>query len=130
LHQSPFLQDIQKLLVEANLLLVASIAKQFTFNESPLSFLDLMQEGSIGLMTAIHKFRLEKGHRFSTYATWWISQAIRRALEEQSQLIRVPVYIIAAQRCATKAFTNGFNNNPNSHNLIFSFYFLCFADLS
>ncbi|MFQ6041720.1 MAG: RNA polymerase sigma factor RpoD/SigA [Candidatus Poribacteria bacterium] len=97
------IQDIQQRLVKANLLLVVSIAKQFTFCESPLSFLDLVQEGNIGLMTAIHKFRLEKGHRFSTYATWWISQAMRRALEEQGQLIRLPSYIIEARRRATHA---------------------------
>jgi len=75
------IRDIQQCLVEANLLLVAGIAKQFAFRDYPLSFLDLMQEGSIGLMRAIYKFRLEKGHRFSTYATWWIRQAMRRADE-------------------------------------------------
>jgi len=96
-------QDIQQHLVEANLLLVASIAKQFTFRDCPLSFLDLVQEGNIGLMTAVHKFRLEKGYRFSTYATWWISQAMRRALEEQGQLIRLPSYIIEARRRANHA---------------------------
>ena len=77
-----------------------SIAKQFTFRDCPLSFLDLVQEGNIGLMTAVHKFSLEKGHRFSTYATWWISQAMRRAFEEQGQLIRLPSYIIEARRRA------------------------------
>ncbi len=96
------IQDIQRQLVEANLLLVASIAKQYWFREFPLSFLDLMQEGSIGLMTAIHKFRLDKGHRFSTYATWWISQAIRRALDEQSQLIRIPSSIAEVRRRAVQ----------------------------
>jgi len=97
------IQDIQRRLVEANLLLVASIAKNFVFHESPLSFLDLIQEGSIGLMRAIHKFRLEKGCRFATYATWWISQAVRRAIDEQSQLIRVPVYITEVRRRAARA---------------------------
>ena len=97
------IQDIQQQIVKANLLLVASIVKQFAFNESPLSFLDLMQEGSIGLMKAIHKFRLEKGYRFSTYATWWISQAIRRALDEHSQLIRLPIYVTEVHRRAAKA---------------------------
>jgi RNA polymerase primary sigma factor len=97
------IQDIQQHLVKSNLLLVASIVKQFAFNEFPLSFLDLMQEGSIGLMKAIHKFRLEKGYRFSTYATWWISQAIRRALDEQSQLIRIPIYVTEMRRRAAKA---------------------------
>jgi len=97
------LQHLQQQLVEANLLLVASIAKQFAFRESHLSFLDLIQEGNIGLMKAIHKFQLAKGHRFSTYATWWISQAMRRALEEQGQLIRVPSYIFEIRRRAAKA---------------------------
>ena len=97
------IQDIQQHLVKANLLLVASIVKQFAFNDFPLSFLDLMQEGSIGLMKAIYKFRLEKGYRFSTYATWWISQAIRRALDEQSQLIRLPIYVTEMRRRAAKA---------------------------
>jgi RNA polymerase primary sigma factor len=92
------IQDLQQSLVKSNLLLVVSIAKQFTCRNGPLSFLDLVQEGNIGLMTAIHKFRLEKGHRFSTYATWWISQAMRRALEEQGQLIRLPSYIVEARR--------------------------------
>ena len=97
------IMDIQQRLVKANLRLVASITKQFAFREFPLSFLDLMQEGSIGLMRAIYKFRLEKGYRFSTYATWWISQAIRRVLDEQSQLIRLPLYVIETRRRAAKA---------------------------
>lgn len=92
------LLDLQRRLVESNLLLVASIAKQYACYQYSLSFLDLMQEGSIGLMRAIHKFRLEKGYKFSTYATWWISQAIRRALEEQGQLIRVPRYVMEKRR--------------------------------
>jgi RNA polymerase primary sigma factor len=100
------IQDIQQHLVEANLLLVASIAKKFTFPDSPLSFFDLMQEGSIGLMKAIYKFRLEKGHRFSTYATWWIRQAIRRALDEQGPMIRLPAYIVEIRRRVEKTFTD------------------------
>ncbi|MBM3237080.1 sigma-70 family RNA polymerase sigma factor [Candidatus Poribacteria bacterium] len=96
------IQDVQQHLVAANLLLVASIAKQFAFREFPLSFLDLIQEGNMGLMTAIHKFRVETGNRFSTYATWWISQAMRRALEEQGQLIRLPSYVIEVRERAAK----------------------------
>jgi RNA polymerase primary sigma factor len=114
------IQDIQQHLVTANLLLVASIAKQFAFYEFPLSFLDLIQEGNIGLMTAIHKFRVEKGHRFSTYATWWISQAMRRAWEEQSQLIRVPSYIIEVRKRAAKAsrdLTKRLGREPNMNEL-------------
>ena len=113
------IQDIQQRLVEANLLLVASIAKKFTLSEFPLSFLDLVQEGSIGLMKAIHKFQLEKGNRFSTYATWWISQAIRRALDE-SQLIRIPVYIIEMHRRVVKAsidLTKRLGREPNMSEL-------------
>ena len=80
-------------LVEANLLLVASIAKQYHLYSASLSFLDLMQEGSIGLMKAVEKFERQRGHRFSTYATWWIMQAIKRVLEDQCQTIRVPSYV-------------------------------------
>jgi len=113
------IQGIQGRLVEANLLLVASIAKKFTLSEFPLSFSDLMQEGSIGLMRAIHKFRLEKGYRFSTYAIWWIGQAIRRALDE-SQLIRIPVYIIEMHRRVVKAsidLTKRLGREPNMSEL-------------
>lgn len=114
------IQDIQQQLVIANLLLVASIAKQFAFREFPLSFLDLIQEGNMGLMTAIHKFRVEKGNRFSTYATWWISQAMRRALEEQGQLIRVPSYIIEVRERAAKVsrdLTKRLGREPNMNEL-------------
>lgn len=85
--------DAKQKLVESNLLLVASIAKQHNFKNSPLSFSDLMQEGSIGLMRAVDKFDIERGYRFSTYATWWIMQAIKRAIDQQGQTIRIPCYI-------------------------------------
>ena len=90
-------------IVEANLLLVASIVKQHHFPHSSLSFLDLMQEGSIGLMKAVEKFDLERGYRFSTYATWWIMQAIKRAIDQQSQTIRVPCYVGERRRTIRQA---------------------------
>ena len=92
-------------IVEANLLLVASITKQHHFPQSSVSFLDLMQEGSIGLMKAVEKFDLQKGYRFSTYATWWIMQAITRARHQQSQTVRVPCYIGERQRAIKEATT-------------------------
>ena len=99
------IQEAKLKLVEANLLLVASIAKQHNFNRSSLSFLDLMQEGSIGLMKAVEKFDLERGYRFSTYATWWIMQAIKRALDQQSQTIRIPCYVGETRRSIKQAQT-------------------------
>lgn len=92
------MQDAKMKIVEANLLLVASIVKHYHFPILSLSFLDLMQEGSIGLMKAVEKFDLQKGHRFSTYATWWIRQAISRAIDQMNQTIRVPSYIAEIRR--------------------------------
>lgn len=87
-------QEARQKMIEANLRLVVNIAKNYTSRTPYMSFLDLIQEGNMGLMKAVEKFDVSKGYKFSTYATYWIKQSISKAIIEQGRTIRLPAHII------------------------------------
>ncbi len=106
-------EEARRSIIQANLRLVVSVAKKYI--GGPMSFMDLVQEGNIGLMRAVEKFDYLRKNRFSTYATWWIRQAVSRAIAEQSRLIRLPVHLsdaIGQMRRVTRTLEQGLSREP------------------